>query len=103
MDPTDVQKHLMDVLTTIQTISKEACPVLDPTARPAEELPKFNSKVWPVAAGMLGAALGKDIPPEVNLFVDDATKQALTIAQTVALVCTLIKELDAQAAVVAAA
>ncbi|YCI07154.1 hypothetical protein M1D34_31365 (plasmid) [Ensifer sp. D2-11] len=102
MDPTDVQKHLMDVLATIQAISQEACPTLDPTVRPAEELPKFNSKVWPVAAGMLGAALGKEIPPDVNIFVDDATKQALTIAQTVALVCTLIKQLDAQAAVEAA-
>lgn len=101
MDPTDVQKHLMDVLTTIQAISQEACPVLDPTVRPAEQLPKFNSKVWPVAAGMLGAALGKDIPPEINLFVDDVTKQALTIAQTVALVCALVKEADAQAAAAA--
>lgn len=101
MDPTDVQKQLMDVLTTIQAISQEACPALDPTVRPAEELPKFNSKVWPVAAGMLGAALGKEIPPEINLFVDDVTKQALTIAQTVALVCALIKEADAQAAAAA--
>lgn len=102
MDSTDVQKHLMDVLTTIQSISGEACPTLDPTIKPAEELPKFNSKVWPVAAGMLGAALGKVIPPEVNIFVDDATKQALTIAQTVALVCTLVEQLDAHAAVEAA-
>lgn len=102
MDSTDVQKHLMDVLTTIQAISGEACPTLDPTIKPAEELPKFNSKVWPVAAGMLGAALGKTIPPEVNIFVDDATKQALTIAQTVALVCTLVEQLNAQAAVAAA-
>lgn len=98
MDPTTVQKHLMDVLTTIQAISQEACPALDPTVRPAEELPKFNSKVWPVAAGLLGAALGREIPPEVNLFVDDDTKQALTIAQTTELVCKLIQELDAQAA-----
>ena len=102
MDSTDVQKHLMDVLTTIQAISGEACPTLDPTIKPAEELPKFNSKVWPVAAGMLGAALGKAIPPEVNIFVDDATKQALTIVQTVALVCTLVEQLNAQAAVAAA-
>lgn len=102
MDSTDVQKHLMDVLITIQTISGEACPVLDATIKPAEELPKFNSKVWPVAAGMLGAALGKTIPSEVNIFVDDDTKQALTIAQTVALVCTLIEQLDAQAALAAA-
>ncbi|MDX1109914.1 hypothetical protein GOL35_31135 [Sinorhizobium medicae] len=101
MDPTDVQKHLVDVLTMIQAISQEACPTLDPTVRPAEDLPKFNSKVWPVAAGMLGAALGKEIPAEVNIFVDDATKQALTIAQTVALVCSLIKELDAKAAAAA--
>ncbi|RVG22681.1 hypothetical protein [Sinorhizobium meliloti] len=102
MDPTDVQKHLMDVLTTIQTISQEACPTLDPTVRPAEDLPKFNSKVWPVAAGMLGAALSKEIPPDVNIFVDDTTKQALTIAQTVQLVCTLVKQLDTQAAAAAA-
>ena len=102
MDPTDVQNQLIVVLTTIQAISGEACPNLDGAVKPAEQLPKFNSKVWPVAAGMLAAAIGKSIPPEANIFVDDTTKEALTIAQTVSLVCAIVEQLEKEASVVAA-
>jgi hypothetical protein len=87
MDQAEIKKHLIAVLEKVQAISGELCPNLDGSVKPAESLPKFNSKVWPVAAGMLSAAIGETIPPEANIFVDKATKQALTIDQTVALVC----------------
>jgi len=92
MDQGVVKEKLISVLQQIQTISGEDCPQIEGDVRPVESLPKFNSKVWPVAAGMLSVALGKKIPPEKNLFVDDATKHSLTISQTVALVCKIIND-----------
>ena len=91
MDKTDVMKKLMAVLTQVQAISGEACLTLDGSLKPAESLPKFDSKVWPVAAGMLSAAIGESIPPEAKIFVDETTKQPLTIDQTVTLVCLIIE------------
>jgi hypothetical protein len=91
MDQFDVKKQLVAVLGKVQAISGEPCPNLDGSVKPVESLPKFNSKVWPVAAGMLSAAIGEPIPPEANIFVDETTKQPLTIDQTVALVCVLIE------------
>src|SRR5260370_27549732 len=90
MDRVDVKTKLITVLEQIQAISGEACPILDGSLKRAESLPKFDGKVWPVAAGMLSAAIGEAIPPEANIFVDEATKQALTIDQTVALVCFIV-------------
>ncbi len=92
MSPADVKAKLCDVLKKIQTISGEECPPLEGDICPAKALPKFNSKVWPVAAGMLGLALGRSIPPKKNLFVNKATKAALTIDQTVELVCQILNE-----------
>ncbi len=90
MDQVDVKTKLITVLEQIQTISGETCPILEGSLKPADSLPKFDSKVWPVAAGMLSAAIGEAIPPEANIFVDETTKQALTIDQTVELVCFII-------------
>ncbi|MDB5669929.1 MAG: hypothetical protein JWO25_888, partial [Alphaproteobacteria bacterium] len=64
----------------------ERCPAIDGGTKPADALPNFTSKVWPVAAGMLGIALGKSIPCEANIFVNDDTKAPLAINETVALV-----------------
>src|SRR5262245_49917163 len=92
MSPAEVKTKLCEVLKNIQVLSGEKCPPLEGDICPAKSLPKFNSKVWPVAAGMLGLALGRRIPPSKNLFVDKATKTALTIDQTVQLVCQLLSE-----------
>src|SRR5437588_4251309 len=92
MNPTEVKTKLCEVLKNIQVLSGEECPPLEGDICPARNLPKFNSKVWPVAAGMLGIAIGRRIPPNQNLFVDKATKAALTIDQTVALVCKILND-----------
>lgn len=94
MDSTDVKTKLIEVLQLVQTISGEACPAITDGTRPAEELPKFTSKVWPVAAGLLGQALGKAIPCEANIFVDEQTKKPLAIGETVMLVMKLLAELE---------
>jgi hypothetical protein len=92
VDPKNVKAKLIEVLIAVQTLSGETCPTIDGGMRPVEALPKFTSKIWPVAAGMLGLALGKPIPCETNIFVDEQTKVPLTIDQTIALVIDLVKE-----------
>src|SRR3546814_16849371 len=47
---------------------------------------------------MLGIALGKSIPCEANIFVDDDTKVPLAINQTVALVLKILEAQDAKEA-----
>lgn len=98
MDANFVKAKLIEVLQSVQTLSGEDCPVIDGGMKPAEALPKFTSKVWPVAAGMLGIALGKSIPCETNIFVDDDTKIPLAINQTVALVLKILEAQDAEEA-----
>lgn len=95
MSPDTVKAKLKEVLQNVQTLSGEACPAIDDATRPVEALPKFTSKVWPVAAGMLGLALGKTIPCETNIFVDEQSKTPLTINQTVALVVALLEKQEA--------
>lgn len=92
MDPNVIKAKLVEVLTAVQTLSGEECPAIKDGTRPVEALPNFTSKVWPVASGMLGIALGKSLPCETNIFVDEQTKEPLTIAQTVTLVMKLIDE-----------
>ena len=94
MDAKIVKAKLIEVLQTVQSLSGEDCPAIDGGTKPAEALPKFTSKVWPVAAGMLGIALGKSIPCEANIFVDEDTKTPLAINQTVALVLKILEAQD---------
>lgn len=98
MDANFIKAKLIEVLQSVQTLSGEDCPVIDGGTKPAEALPKFTSKVWPVAASMLGIALGKSIPCETNIFVDEDTKIPLAINQTVALVLKILEAQDAEEA-----
>lgn len=98
MDPNFVKSKLIGVLQTVQSLSGEDCPAIDGGTKPTEALPKFTSKVWPVAAGMLGIAIGKSIPCEANIFVDDDTKAPLSINQTVALVLKILEAEEAKKA-----
>lgn len=91
-----VKAKLIKVLQTVQSLSGEDCPVIDGATKPVDALPKFTSKVWPVAAGMLGIALGKSIPCEANIFVDEQSKAPLAINQTVALVLKILEKQDAE-------
>lgn len=98
MDANFVKSKLIEVLQTVQSLIGENCPVIDGDTKPAEALPKFTSKVWPVAAGMLGVALDKTIPCEANIFVDEDTKTPLAINQTVALVLKILEEQETEEA-----
>jgi hypothetical protein len=89
MDSTLIQANLIEVLQTIQATSELECPPLGGGTKPLEELPEFDSKIWPVAIGMLGIKLGISIPPDVNIFCQDGTAIALTIDEIVAKVITI--------------
>ena len=98
MDPSTIRNELIAVLKNIQALSGEACPTIDDSTRPIEALPKFTSKVWPVATGMLGIALGKPLPCEVNIFVDEDTKKPLAIEQIIVIVSNILEYKKAEKA-----
>lgn len=89
MEPANVKSKLIAVLQQVQALSGEDCPNLDDNTKPAEALKQFTSKIFPTATGLLSQAIGKNIPCEVNIFVDEQTKQPLAINQIVALVCKI--------------
>ncbi len=93
-----VKEKLIEVLGNIQTLSGLECPKITGATRPIEALPKFDSKMWPVATGMLAVALGIAIPNDVNIFRLKGTKTAVTVDEAVNLVCSIA---NAQMAVAA--
>ena len=89
MDAALIQATLVEVLQNIQATSELECPPLGGATKPIEELPKFDSKIWPVAIGMLGAKLGITIANDVNIFRQDDSCVALTIDEIVAKVAAI--------------
>lgn len=79
-----VEAKLIEVLEGIQAASGEECPLLVGETKPLEDLPQFDSKVWPVAIGMVAAELSIDIPDDVNIFRNKESAEALTITEIVA-------------------
>ena len=97
MDATAVRTALVEILQDIQASSGLECPPLNGTTKPIEDLPKFDSKIWPVAIGMLGAKLGITIANDVNIFRREKTTIALTLDEAVALVVGLATQLPDEA------
>lgn len=82
MEPDIVHAALIEVLQEIQNLSDEECPEITGTTKPLEALPKFDSKIWPVAIGMVAQKLEITIANDINIFCKE--KNALTIDETVA-------------------
>jgi hypothetical protein len=101
MDPAALKEKLIAVLGQIQADSGEECPVLTGATKPVENLPKFDSKIWPVATTILATEISATIPNEVNIFVDETTKLPRSIDETVAFVCSLLKKQSEKEAAVA--
>lgn len=101
MDPATVKETLIKVLGQIQADSGLECPALTGTTKPIENIPKFDSKVWPVATTILATEIKAEIPNDVNIFVDETTKLARTIDETAAFVCDLLKKQSEQKAAAA--
>ena len=98
MDPNTLKATLIAVITKIQTDSSLECPPITGTTRPVESLPKFDSKIWPVATTILSIEIGMPIPNDVNIFVDKATKAPRSIDEIVFFVSELLEKNQAQAA-----
>lgn len=92
MDAAAIKNKLCKVLETIQVTSGLECPPLTGTLRPIEDIKDFDSKIWPVAIGMLSVELDEPIPEDVNIFRMEGSRKARNIDQTVAFVEQLIDE-----------
>jgi len=92
MSPAVLKETLIAVLSQIQADSGLECPPLTGTTKPVGQIPKFDSKIWPVATTILSTEIGAPIPDDINIFVDDKTKLPRSIDQTVSFVCELLKK-----------
>ncbi len=92
MDPVTLKETLIVVIGQIQANSGLECPPLTGATKPVETIPKFDSKVWPVATTILATEIGKTIPNDVNIFVDETTKLPRSIDETAIFVCELLKK-----------
>jgi len=100
MDRNTVKSALIAVLKEVQALSGEVCPPIVDATKPIDDLPRFDSKVWPVAFGLVGLKLGVDVPVDVNVFRQEHTKIPNTIEQTVT---AILKAIRAKASALAPA
>lgn len=92
MDPAKLREKLVAVLVQIQAESGLECPALTGVTRPVVDIPKFDSKVWPVATTILATEIDEPIPNDVNIFIDEASKEPRSIDETVAFLCELLRK-----------
>ena len=101
MDPAALKENLIAVLGQIQADSDLECPMLTGNIKPIEILPKFDSKVWPIATTILAIKIDATIPDDVNIFVDETTKLPRSIDETAVFICDLLRKQSEQEAVAA--
>lgn len=87
MDEINVTEKLIEVLQEIQRNSGYECEGIVADTCPLQDLEGFDSKLWPVAIGMLEKNLGVNIPKKTNIYVSEDGTKRLTIKQTAAVVC----------------
>src|SRR5688572_10022704 len=92
MNPATLKEKLIAVIGQIQADSGLECPPLTGATRPVESIPKFTSKVWPVATTILATEISAPIPNDVNIFIDGATKLPRSIDEIASFVCELLKK-----------
>lgn len=92
MDSAALKESLIAILAQIQVDSGLGCPPLTGATKPVENIPKFDSKVWPVATTILATEIGAVIPNDVNIFIDEITKLPRSIDETASFVCELLKQ-----------
>ena len=89
MNPSEVKERLAAVLRNIQVNSGLECPRLTGETKPVGDIPEFNSIVWIVAITLLSIETNVLIPNDVNIFIDENTKQPRSIDETTDFVCEL--------------
>ena len=91
MDQQHVKAKLIEVLTEIQNDSGyEAVQITGQTC-PALDLEGFDSIIWFDAIGMLAKQLDVNIPANCNIFFSEDGKQPLTVDESCALVCEIVR------------
>ncbi len=101
MKPDTLKRKLIAVLSQIQADSGLECPTLTGTTKPIENIPKFDSKVWPVATTILATEIDATIPNDANIFVNETTKLPRSIDETAAFVYDLLEKQSEQDAAAA--
>lgn len=96
MDAGNVKTTLIEVLQLIQSTVDDECPQITGSTKPVEDLPKFDSKMWPVAAAIVAKKLNITIAKDINIFCQPKSCIALTLDETVAII---IEIANTQAAV----
>ena len=91
MDPNRMKEILIDALRETQDESDQECPPITGATKPTEELPAFDSKVWPVAISILVEKTGVTIPDDMNIFIDEATKEARSVDEIASFLCDTLK------------
>lgn len=91
MNPDTMKEKLIAVLGQIQTDSGHECPPLTGATKPVDDIPMFDSKIWPVATTILSTEINAPIPNDVNIFVDDETKLPRSIDEAAIFVCELLR------------
>lgn len=89
MDQGTVETKLIEILERIRAASKKPSPAITADTRPIDDLPGFDSKIWPAAISMLAAALGITLPLDENIFVSADGTRRLTVRETAARVISL--------------
>ena len=95
--PEDVRQKLIEAIQTVQRDSGMPEPVLTGKSCPTLEIDGFDSPLWIVVTGIVAIGLGVEIPPDINVFVDEDGEKRLTIDESVAVICkTMVPAKDAQ-------
>ena len=103
MSPDMLKKKLMVIIGQIQVNSGLECPSLTGTTKPLDDIPKFDSKIWPVATTILSDEINVPISNDVNIFVDETTKKPRSIDEIASFVNEIIEsQAEAKMAAVAA-
>ena len=101
MNSTTLKEKLIALLGQIQADSGLECPSLTGGTKPVGDLPKFDSKIWPVATTLLSIEIAAPIPNDVNIFVDETTKLPRSIDEVALFVCNLLTRADNEEAAAA--
>ncbi|PDT64528.1 hypothetical protein CO683_37640 [Bradyrhizobium ottawaense] len=89
MEPKELVKTLITIIGQIQTDSELECPPLTGATKPVGAVPEFDSKVWPVATTILATQIDVPIPDDVNIFIDETTKEPRSLDEIAVFVCEL--------------
>jgi hypothetical protein len=86
----EVQQKIIEAICAVQEASGEQQPILNAKSCPLKELKGFDSPLGVVVTGLVAIGLDVEIPLDANIFVDDG-RRALTIEESTAVVCKVMK------------